>query len=450
MSERAARWLYSAAWFAGLPFAAAYLLWRSLRQREYLAHWGERFLGRGPRVEGDGPVVWVHAVSVGETRAAQPLIEALAQVRPELRFLLTHMTPTGRAVGEGVAQALPGRVVQRYLPYDLPFAVRRFLRETRPRLGVVLETEVWPNLLFAARDANVPMLLVNARLSAKSLAKARRWPALVRAAVACFARIAAQTAADRDRIAQLHPGPIDVIGNLKFDLAPSEALLRQGKGLRARLGNRPVWLFASTREGEEPLLVDAIKKLGKLGSVGKLGSDTNFRKMVSDPIFLVVPRHPQRFDEVAQLLVSSGLRVVRRSAFGATWPERIDAEVLLGDSMGEMAMYYAAADVALIGGSLKPLGGQNLIEACACSCPVLVGPHMFNFEQATRDALDAGAAIQVDDAEAALRTMAALASDPARLESMRAAALGFAQAHRGATARAVAVVKELLTAPAAR
>ncbi|GMV60040.1 MAG: hypothetical protein AMXMBFR72_31330 [Betaproteobacteria bacterium] len=441
MSEHAARWLYSAAWFAGLPFAAAYLAWRSLRQREYLAHWGERFLGRGPRVEGDGPVVWVHAVSVGETRAAQPLIERLAKAHPGLSVLLTHMTPTGRAVGEGIARALPGRVVQRYLPYDLPFAVRRFLREARPRIGIVLETEVWPNLLFAARDANVPMLLVNARLSAKSLAKARRWPALVRAAVACFARIAAQTAADRDRVAQLYPGPIDVIGNLKFDLAPPGDLLQRGRALRERLGNRPVWLFASTREGEESVLLSALKKMG---------SDTNFRKMVSDPIFLMVPRHPQRFEEVAQLLAASGLRVARRSAFGATWPERIDAEVLLGDSMGEMAMYYAAADVALIGGSLKPLGGQNLIEACACGCPVVVGPHMFNFEQATRDALDAGAAIQVDGADAALRAMAELASDPARLESMRAAALRFAQAHRGATARAAAIVEELLSAPAAR
>lgn len=441
MSERAARWLYTAAWFAGLPFVAAYLLWRGLRQREYLAHWGERFLGRGPRIEGAAPVVWVHAVSVGETRAAQPLIEHLATAHPELRFLLTHMTPTGRAVGEGIARALPGRVVQRYLPYDLPFAVRRFLREARPRVGIVLETEVWPNLLFTAREAGVPVLLVNARLSAKSLAKAQRWRTLVRAAVACFARIAAQTAADRDRIAQLYAGPIDVIGNLKFDLAPSEDLLQRGRALRERLGNRPVWLFASTREGEESLLLAATKKSG---------SDTIFRKLVSDPILLVVPRHPQRFEEVARLLAANGLRVARRSAFGATWPERIEADVLLGDSMGEMAMYYAAADMALVGGSLKPLGGQNLIEACACGCPVVVGPHMFNFEQATRDALDAGAAIQVGDAEAALRAMAEVTSDSARLESMRAAALRFAQAHRGATARAAAIVDELLSAPAAR
>jgi 3-deoxy-D-manno-octulosonic-acid transferase len=435
MSERAARRLYSAAWIAALPLAAAYLLWRSLRQREYLVHWGERFLGRGPRVEGSGPVAWVHAVSVGETRAAQPLIEQLAQAHPELRFVLTHMTPTGRAVGEGIARALAGRVVQRYLPYDLPFAVRRFLREARPRVGIVLETEVWPNLLFAAREAGVPLLLVNARLSAKSLAKAQRWRTLARAAAASFARIASQTAADRDRIAQLYGGPIEVIGNLKFDLAPSEALLQQGKALRARLGARPVWLFASTREGEEPLLLDALKKMG---------SDTNFRKMVSDPIFLVVPRHPQRFDDVAGLLAASGMRIARRSAFAATWPDRIDADALLGDSMGEMAMYYAAADVALIGGSLKPLGGQNLIEACACGCPVVVGPHMFNFEQATRDALDAGAAVQVGDAEAALRAMAELTSDRVRLESMRAAALRFASAHRGATARAVAIVEQWL------
>lgn len=442
MSERAARWLYTAAWFVALPGAAAYLLWRSLRQREYLAHWGERFLGRGPRSAGDGPLVWVHAVSVGETRAAQPLVERLAQTHPGIRFVVTHMTPTGRAVGEGIARALPGRVVQRYLPYDLPFAVRRFLREVQPHVGVVLETEVWPNLLYAARAARIPMVLVNARLSARSLAKARRWPALVRAALACFAHVAAQTAADRDRIAQLYGGAIDVIGNLKFDLAPSEDLLHRGRALRRRLGDRPVWLFASTREGEESLLLSAHKKMG---------SDTNFGKLVSDPIFLVVPRHPQRFDEVERLLVASGMRVVRRSALDDRAVEaRIDADALLGDSMGEMAMYYAAADAALIGGSLKPLGGQNLIEACACGCPVVVGPHMFNFEQATRDALDAGAAIQVDDAAAALDALAALSSDRERLASMRTAALRFAQAHRGATVRAAAIVERLLSAPAAR
>jgi 3-deoxy-D-manno-octulosonic-acid transferase len=349
------------------------------------------------------------------------------------------MTPTGRAAGEQIARALPARIVQRYLPYDLPFAVRRFLREARPRAGIVLETEVWPNLLFCARDARVPMLLVNARLSERSLAKAQRWPALVRAAGACFDRVAAQTAADRDRIAQLYAGPIDVIGNLKFDFTPPEDLLARGRALRQRLGNRPVWLFASTREGEEQLLLSAQKKSG---------SDTDFRKSVSDPVFLVVPRHPQRFEEVGRLLEAGGLRVVRRSALGEG-AEPIDADALLGDSMGEMAMYYAAADVALIGGSLQPLGGQNLIEACACGCPVVVGPHMFNFEQATRDALDVGAAIQVGDAPAALRAMAELTADPARLAAMRAAALSFAHAHRGATERAARLVEALLTASAA-
>ena len=435
------RLLYTLAWVAGAPLAALYLLWRSLRQREYRRHWRERFLGRGAHFDDAAePVVWIHAVSVGETRAAQPLIAALAAQQPGLRFVLTHMTPTGRAAGAEVARAAPARIVQRYLPYDLPFAVRRFLREVRPRVGVVLETEVWPNLLFAAREARLPMLLVNARLSERSLAKAQRWPALVRAAGACFARVAAQTAADRDRIARLYGGPIDVIGNLKFDWAPPADLLERGRALRRRLGHRPVWLFASTREGEEPLILSAQKKSG---------SDSDFSKSGSDPVFLVVPRHPQRFEEVGRLLAAGGLRVARRSALEAG-AERIDADALLGDSMGEMAMYYAAADVALIGGSLKPLGGQNLIEACACGCPVVVGPHMYNFEQATRDALAAGAAIQVEDAAAALRAMAALNADSARLAAMRAAALRFAQAHRGATARAARLVAQALSGSAAR
>src|SRR5882672_407869 len=287
-----ARTWYALGWWLALPLVALYLLWRSLRQPEYRSFWGERFLGRGAKPLPGKPVVWVHAVSVGETRAAQPLIEALAAQFPEASFVLTHMTPTGRAVGEGVAAALPGRLVQRYLPYDFDLAVRRFLEETRPTVGIILETELWPSLLFGARTANVPMLLVNARLSEQSLAKAKRWEVLIRAAAQAFTRVAAQSEADRARIAQLYAGPIEVLGNLKFDLAPPAELVAQGRSMRAALGPRPVWLFASSRDGEETLLLDALKSMRK-----ELGSD---------PILLVVPRHPQRFDEVARLIEARG------------------------------------------------------------------------------------------------------------------------------------------------
>jgi 3-deoxy-D-manno-octulosonic-acid transferase len=429
MSEdRVPRW-YAAAWWPMLPFVALYLLWRGLRQREYRRHWRERFLGRGPRPAAGAPVIWVHAVSVGETRAAQPLIEALAAAYPQASFVLTHMTPTGRAVGEGIAQRLPGRVVQRYLPYDLLPAVRRFFAETRPAIGVILETELWPQLLAAARSARVPMVLANARLSEKSLAKALRYEALVRRAARAFVRVAAQSEADRARIAKLYGGRIDVLGNLKFDLTPSAELVERGVIARAALGSRPVWLFASSREGEEALVLDAFRSVRK-----ELGSD---------PIFLVVPRHPQRFDEVARLIEARGFVCARRSQGALAHVAPADA-VLLGDSMGEMAMYYAAADVALIGGSLLPFGAQNLIEACAVGTPVVLGPSTFNFAQAAADALAAGAAIQVDSAAQALAAMDAICRDAARREAMRKAALSFAAAHRGATARTVALIEQVL------
>jgi len=427
VNERTARRLYTLGWLCALPLVALYLLWRSLRQREYSRHWAERFLGRGTRPAQGKPVIWLHAVSVGETRAAEPLVAALAAAHPQATFVLTHMTPTGRAVGEALARSLNGRLVQRYLPYDVPFAIPRFFAEVTPAIGIVMETELWPNLLFGARAAGVPMILVNARLSDKSLAKAQRAATLVRAAAACLARVGTQSTGDRDRIAQLYAGPIDVTGNMKFDLAPPSDLIERGRALRASFGDRPVWLLASSREGEEALVLDALRKMKKMGS---------------DPIFLIVPRHPQRFDDVARLIESRGFACRRRSK-GFDVADAKPA-VLLGDSMGEMALYYAAADAALIGGSLLPFGSQNLIEGCAVGTPVVLGPSVFNFEQAARDAIGGGAAVQVSDAGEGVAALAAITSDPPRLNRMRSAALAFAAAHRGATARTVTMIEGVL------
>jgi 3-deoxy-D-manno-octulosonic-acid transferase len=426
----APRW-YAVGWWLALPLVALYLLWRSLRQPEYRSHWGERFLGRGAKPPVGKPVIWVHAVSVGETRAAQPLIEALAAQLPDASFVLTHMTPTGRAVGAGVAASLPRRLVQRYLPYDFDFPVRRFLHETQPAVGIILETELWPSLLFGAHAAELPVLLVNARLSAKSLAKANRGGGLIRAAAQMVTRVAAQSEADRARIVQIYNGPVDVLGNLKFDLAPPVELVEKGRSLRATLGPRPVWLFASSRDGEEVLVLDALKSLQ-----GKMGSD---------PIFVIVPRHPQRFDEVARLIEARGFACARRSV-GAFAAPPAQGTILLGDSMGEMAMYYAAADLALIGGSLLPFGAQNLIEACAVGTPVVLGPSTFNFMQAANDALAAGAALQVETAAQALVAFDELSRDDARRAAMAAAARGFAAAHRGATTRTVSMIRGVLDA----
>ncbi len=382
-------------------------------------------------------IIWLHAVSVGETRAAQPLIERLAGEHPDAHFVLTHMTPTGRAAAQPVLHALSGRITQRYLPYDLPGAVRRFVSEVGPSIAILLETEVWPNLQFEAQRAGVPVMLVNARLSESSLARALRWPSLMRSAAARLAAVAAQTQADKTRWALLYDGPINVTGNLKFDVTPAQALIEAGRAWRARLGARPVWMFASTREGEERVILEALASLGG-------GPDRCSEPL---PALLFVPRHPQRFDEVARVLSTLGSPVVRRWAFASMSDHSV---LLLGDSMGEMPMYYAMADVALIGGSLLPLGGQNLIEACACGCPVVFGPHMFNFVQAAGDALRSGCALQVQDALSALRAMRSLALDPARRDKMAKAALGFAQAHRGAAERTVELVGRVLSAAAAR
>jgi 3-deoxy-D-manno-octulosonic-acid transferase len=438
---------YRIAWLAALPFVALYLCWRGLRQREYLRHWGERFLGSGARTAAAprAAVIWVHAVSVGETRAAQPLIEQLAQSHPDSHFVLTHMTPTGRAAGAELARSLPGRVQQRYLPYDLPFAVHRFLRQTRPRLGVLMETEIWPELLAAARSRRVPVVLANARLSQRSLDKALRHPDLIRGAAGCLSAVGAQSAADRSRLAQLYSGPIAVTGNLKFDLDPDAGQRERGRQLRAQLrdrlragagdasGERPIWLFASTREGEERLILDAWR-----------ARQAGPRIAGVPPLLLVVPRHPQRFGEVAGLLRESGASVLRRTQWTQETPSGADAPrvILLGDSMGEMPLYYAMADVALIGGSLLPLGGQNLIEACACGCPVVLGPHMFNFAQAAADAVAAGAACPVHDAAQALEQMERIAGRAAVRGEMSAAALAFATVHRGATARTQALIEK--------
>ncbi|BAP87930.1 3-deoxy-D-manno-octulosonic-acid transferase [Burkholderiales bacterium GJ-E10] len=464
--QRAPAW-YTAAWIAALPFVALYLCRRGLRQREYFRHWGERFLGAGalapvaqagtrgttkPRGTTNLATIWIHAVSVGETHAAWPLIERLAQRHPDARFVLTHMTPTGRAVGAELAERLArtagsahasARILQRYLPYDLPGPVQRFLRETRPDVGVLMETEIWPTLLYEAAVAGIPTVLANARLSERSAAKAARFSRLFARAGANLAAVGAQTPTDRDRIARWFPGPIAVTGNLKFDLEPDAELVARGERWRARLGSgrpggQPIWLFASTREGEEAMLLDA------------LSSRARKEAAAPQPRLLFVPRHPQRFDDVAALLVQRGLRVLRRTQWDTPFadPAAPDASaVLLGDSMGEMPMYYAMADAAVIGGSLAPLGGQNLIEAAACGCPVVFGPHMFNFAQAAADAVASGAARRVADAAEALQALAEITGDTALHARMRAAAQTFSRTHRGAADRMVVMIEDALRKP---
>ncbi len=414
------RAIYSLFLYLIAPLIGLRLLWRSRRQAEYLEHLGERcgfYRGAKPEM----PVIWIHAVSVGETRAAQPLVKVVQARWPDHRILLTCMTPTGRAAGQEVFGA---GVDQRYLPYDYPGAVDRFFRHFSPVLGVLMETEIWPNLLAAAERHSVPVCLVNARLSARSARGYGRFSGLVGPAFARLSAVGAQTAADAERLRRLGAVDVRVCGNLKFDVMLDPERLAQGREWRTGLGERPVWLAASTREGEEALLLDAWRAACLPGN----------------PLLVIVPRHPQRFAEVARLIEGRGMTLQQRSL---AMPDET-TQVWLGDSMGEMVAYYAVADLAFIGGSLLPLGGQNLIEAAACACPVLVGPHTFNFQQATEDAVLAGAALRVTDAGDLIRQVDQLLANPRQRQAMARSAEAFALAHRGATQRTLEVLEEVL------
>lgn len=413
------RTLYTLAWWLALPFMFLYLLKRGQKQPEYRAHWRER-LGWSPKLP-DGPVIWLHAVSVGETRAAMPLVRALQSDYPGCAILLTNTTPTGRATA---AELFGNDIRQSYLPYDLPVLIDRFLTRSHPSIAIFLETEIWPNLFARCRRRGIPTFLVNARLSDRSARGYGRIQSLIRPALAGLTGLAAQTTADADRLAELGARGVQVTGNMKFDIKAPDDTADRATTLRKLFAGRFVFLAASTREGEEALILDTCLELG-----------------IPDLLPVIVPRHPQRFDEVAAQLERRGVEFSRRSR---SEPVTRDTEVFLGDSMGEMAAYYAAADVAFIGGSLLPLGGQNLIEAAAAGCPVLIGPHTWNFLEATELAIAAGAAERVSDAEDLPHRLKHIYQDAERRRRMAEAGLQFSQAHQGATRRVMALLAPVL------
>jgi 3-deoxy-D-manno-octulosonic-acid transferase len=406
------RLLYSVVLVAALPFILGRLWWRGRREALYRRHVGER-LGYYRDARSGRPVLWVHAVSVGEARASAALVRALAAAHPGHDVLVTCMTAAGR---DALVELHGDAVRVAWLPYDYPGAVRRFLERHRPRLALLVETEIWPNLIAACGEYGVPVLLANARMSEKSALAYRRWRGLSQPAIAALTVVCAQSEADAARLRALGARRVAVTGNLKFDSAPDEAKRAEGKSWRARLG-RPVLLLASTRDGEEKMLLEAMHAWD-----GKL-------------LVVVVPRHPRRFDEVAALSQS---RRSRNPIPGS------NDRVHLGDTMGEMDFYYAAADVAVIGGSFVPRGGQNLIEACATGVPVVLGPSMFNFAEAARLALEAGAAVQVRDAAGAAREASRLLSNAGERERMGAAGRQMCSAHRGATHKHLLLCEEIL------
>jgi 3-deoxy-D-manno-octulosonic-acid transferase len=404
---------YALLWWLATPFILLRLALRARRQRGYLEGLGERF-GRYASSE-RMPRIWIHAVSVGETRAAAPLVDALLQRYPDHRVLVTHMTPTGRATG---VELFGDRVERAWLPYDYRFAVRRFLAHYQPSMGILLETEIWPRLIDECARLGVPVVLVNARLSERSARRYAMWPSLARWALGNLAGIAAQTQDDAARFVALGAKPPIVMGNVKFDSAVDSAMLERGRDFRARFGPaRSVWVAGSTRDGEEALLLDAFASIANPAA-----------------LLVLVPRHPHRFEEVAALAASRGFDVALRSDESAVTPR---TRVVVGDSMGEMIAYYAAADVVIVGGSLLPFGSQNLIEACAVGKPVIVGPSTYNFEEAAASAIAAGAAVRVKDAREAIEAASGIAGDRERREGMGASARDFVAAHRGALERLV-------------
>ncbi len=380
--------------------------------------------------------IWVHAVSLGETRTAGILIKALRENFPGMKLLLTHGTATGREEGQKLLQEGDLQVWQ---PWDSPHVVARFFKAFKPRLGLIMETEVWPHWVHQAKLHNVPLVLVNARMSDKSMRQALRWPSLMCPAYAGLRAVLPQTQDDAHRLTQLGAHVPCVLGNLKFDAKPDASQMNVAQHWRSQL-SRPVLMLASSREGEELRWLDAWQH--------------HCQTHASPPVqWLIVPRHPQRVNEVEQLIQSRGFQVARRSSWGLDGPVHLTPSgsensdvpcVWLGDSLGEMALYYSLADAALLGGSFEKLGGQNLIEAAACGCPVVMGPHTFNFTEAAQAAEDADAALRAADMQQAVEKAVALVLDDRQHSYHAEKAQWFAQQHGGATQRTVLAVREQL------
>lgn len=419
-TERLLRGLYSAALYLLVPVTVYHLIWRGFRQEAYFERWSERYA----RYAGQAPPtpIWVHAVSVGEVNAVAPLVHALMQARPDLRLLVTTITPTGSAR----VRALWGeRVEHVYLPYDLSGAVRRFLAHFRPGIALVVETELWPNLLLCCRDAGIPAYLVNARLSERSLRGYRVLRPLLARVLATLRRVAAQSSDDARRFAALGApeAAITVSGNLKYDIdIDADAIERAARGFRERTGTRPVWIAASTHPEEEAAMLAIHRQL---------------RTRWPDLLLLWAPRHPERFRGVAQQALDAGWRVATRKL--TRLPDPDDAVFVL-DTLGELQQFYACADVAFVGGSLQDIGGHNLLEPAAVGTPVVTGPHLHNFADIARRMQQAGAMRVGNDAAGVEQALAALLADEAERLAMREAGLALVRDGRGAVQRTLALI----------
>ena len=419
--------MYRAVSVVALPLASLYLMWRSRRQPAYRQFWDERFAWSSFPLKTGRPRVWIHAVSVGETNAAKPLLEAVLERWPECDVLLTHMTPTGREAGAKLVALAPDRIHQCYLPYDAPYAVEKFFRQTQPTIGIIMETEVWPNLMSEAKRCGVPMVLANARESEKSRAQAEKFLDVMGRAFGSFTAILAQSEEDKERLESLGGRNVTVCGSVKFDIRPNASQEAAARAWKASL-SRPVALIASTRQGEEVLFAKAMATRPEL---------------LRRAQFWLVPRHPQRFDEVFRTLTGAGLKVCRRSQIAEPADVPADTDVVLGDSMGEMSFYCALADMTAMGGSFQNHGSQNVIEPALAGSPIVVGPSIFNFQKVIRDGLSAGAMVQVETPEEALDRFEHWLDVPKTRVSASEAALGFSRQYAGATQRMMTILEVL-------
>ncbi|HEX5307084.1 MAG TPA: lipid IV(A) 3-deoxy-D-manno-octulosonic acid transferase [Dyella sp.] len=418
------RFLYTLLMYLATPVIVLRLLTRGMRHGSYHQRWPERF-GVFPS-RGISGSLWVHAVSVGEVNAAEPLIKALQRAYPHAPLVVTTVTPTGSS---RVRQLFGDSVFHVYLPYDLPFAVRRFLQRVRPRLAIIVETEIWPNLYFACHKRGIPLMIVNARLSERSLRGYRPALGLVRAALRCVSHVSAQSRTDAARYRMLGAPAekIVVSGNLKFDMPVPAQAQEQGQALRVQWGPlRPVWMAASTHEGEELAVLEAhLEVLQRL----------------PDALLLLAPRHPDRFRLVEHLVRNLGFAVGTRSA------DRVAAashQVFVIDAMGELMPFFAAADLAFVGGSLVPIGGHNVLEPAALSRPVLVGPHTFNFDDITQTMIQRGGAQRVARSEALGAAVLQLLRDRPSLHRMGERAYAVFDSEQGAVGRVMTLIDHTL------